>query len=270
MPFVELKESEHAPGIRPVRIYYREAGLPEGRSDGRTILFLHGGWGYGVYPIDRQIAAFAERTRFVMPERSGYGGSANVGGEMPTDFHRRAAQETIAVMDALGIGKATLWGHSDGAVIAAMMGLMAPERCERLILEAFHFYRVKPKSRRFFERFHDRPEDLGEGTQRLLAADHGNPRWKHVVSRNTGAWIRIADESKRADEDLYGGRLGELIVPTTFLHGESDPRTEPDEMQRVAQAVPGARVRFVKGGQHSPHSEDGASEAFNRMMGEAI
>jgi len=266
MPFVELEESEHAPGVRPVKIHYREVGLPAGNSGGRTIAFLHGGWGYGVYPIDRQIGAFGDRVRFVIPDRSGYGGSACVDGEMPTDFHRRAAVETIAVLDALRIDRPILWGHSDGAVIAAMIGLMAPERCERLILEAFHFYRVKPKSRRFFERFHERPEDLGEETQGLLAADHGEARWNHVVSRNTGAWIRIGDESVRSDEDLYDGRLSDLKVPTTFLHGEGDPRTEPDEMERVARVILQAEVKFVERGQHSPHSEEGATEEFNLMM----
>jgi len=264
MPFVELKESEHASGIRPVRIHYREW---EPASDsGRTVVFLHGGWGYGVYPIDQQVTAFGRQVRFVAPERSGYGGSVNAEGPMPTGFHSLAAIETLVVLDALGIEKPILWGHSDGAVIAAMIGLMAPERCERLVLEAFHFYRAKPRSRKFFERFHALPEDLGEETQRLLAADHGEPRWKHVVSRNTGAWLRIANESTRPDEDLYGGRLGELRVPTVFLHGESDPRTEPDEMERVKRAAPQAEVQFVKGGAHSPHSEDGASEEFNRML----
>jgi pimeloyl-ACP methyl ester carboxylesterase len=223
-----------------------------------------------VYPIDRQTEEFGERVRFVAPDRSGYGESTRVAGEMPTDFHRRAATETLAVLDALEIERAILWGHSDGSVIAAMIGLMAPERCEQLILEAFHFYRSKPSSRGFFERFHARPEDLGGETQRLLVADHGDPRWQDVVSRNTGAWLRIADESDPPDQDLYDGRLGELRAPTVFLHGESDPRTQDGEMERVARTVPQAEMRFVKGGQHSPHSEDGASERFNEAFGEVL
>jgi pimeloyl-ACP methyl ester carboxylesterase len=234
------------------------------------MVFLHGGWGYGVYPIDWQIAAFGERVRFVAPDRSGYGGSTVVTVPMPVDFHRRAATETLSVLDALGIERAVFWGHSDGAVIAAMIGLAAPERCERLILEAFHFYRNKPRSRGFFERFHARPEDLGEETQRLLAADHGDPRWKEVVSRNTGAWLRIANESDSPDQDLYGGRLGQLRVPTVFLHGESDPRTQEGEMKRVAQTLPQAELRFVKGGQHSPHSEEASVDAFNAAFGKTI
>jgi pimeloyl-ACP methyl ester carboxylesterase len=147
MPFVELTESPHAAGIRPVSIHYREFG------HGRQLVFLHGGWGYGVYPIDHQIEAFQSGFRILIPDRSGYGRSTRVPGEMPTDFHQRAAQETLAFLDALGIERAIFWGHSDGAVIGAMLGTQAPERCERLILEAFHFYRNKPGSRGFFERF---------------------------------------------------------------------------------------------------------------------
>jgi len=67
------------------------------------------GWGYGIYPFDRQIAAFANEHRILIPDRSGYGHSSRVTGEMPLDFHRRAAQETFSFLDALGIESAILW-----------------------------------------------------------------------------------------------------------------------------------------------------------------
>lgn len=122
MPILELPHSPHALDVSPVIIHYREFGR------GRPLVFLHGGWGYGVYPFDRQIEAFKSQFRILIPDRSGYGHSSRVASEMPLDFHRRAAAETIAFLDALGIERAILWGHSDGAVIAAMMGLTAPER----------------------------------------------------------------------------------------------------------------------------------------------
>src|SRR5712664_1574769 len=100
MPFVELAESPHAPGIRPIRIHYRKFGL------GRPLVFLHGGWGYGVYPFERQIEAFKSQFRILIPDRTGYGSSTRVAGEMPMDFHQRAAQETLAFLDALGIERA--------------------------------------------------------------------------------------------------------------------------------------------------------------------
>src|ERR1700687_4066158 len=112
MPFVELKNSPHAPGIRPVRIHYRDVG------NGQPVVFLHGGWGYGVYPIDRQIEGLRSDVRFVIPDRSGHGGSTHFAGPIQIDFHRRAAEETLLLLDALGIERAVFWGHSDGAVIA--------------------------------------------------------------------------------------------------------------------------------------------------------
>jgi pimeloyl-ACP methyl ester carboxylesterase len=234
------------------------------------LVFLHGGWGYGVYPFDRQIEALEGEYRILIPDRSGYGQSTRVAGEMPLDFHRRAATETVAFLDALGIERAVLWGHSDGSVISAMAGLAAPERCERLILEAFHLLRRKPGSRAFFERFAAYPEDLGEETKKMLAQDHGETLWQTVLRRNCGVWFRIADSVKRPEEDLYDGRLGELAVPTLFLHGSLDPRTEPGEMERVRKTVPQASMKFVGNGKHSPHSEDASFAECNAIAREFL
>jgi pimeloyl-ACP methyl ester carboxylesterase len=79
-----------------------------------------------------------------------------------------------------------------------------------------------------------------------------------VLRRNCSAWFRIADSVKRPDEDLYDGRLGELRVPSMFLHGSLDPRTEPGEMEMVRQALPQATMHFVSNGKHSPHNETDA------------
>jgi pimeloyl-ACP methyl ester carboxylesterase len=264
VPTLELVHSPHAPDLSPITIYYREFGR------GRPLVFLHGGWGYGVYPFDRQIEAFQSDYRILIPDRSGYGHSTRVPGEMPLDFHRRAARETIAFLDALGIGRAVFWGHSDGAVISAMIGLEASERCECLILEAFHLLRRKPGSRSFFERFAARPEDLGEETKKLLAQDHGEEQWPTVLRRNCTAWFRIADQVKRPDEDLYDGRLREITVPTLFLHGSLDPRTEPGEMERVCKEMPQATIRYVGNVKHSPHSEDAAFEECNAIAREFL
>ncbi len=201
MPFLELPHSPHAPGVRPVRVHYRVVGR------GRPVVFLHGGWGYRVYPFTRQIQAFGDQVRFLILDRSGYRRSARCRRQMPMDFHQRAAEETLSVLTALGIEQAIFWGHSDGAVIAARIGLSAPKRCARLILEAFHFYHNKPNSRAFFEQFATHPEEIKQKAQKLLVMDHGKGQWKAVVRRNCRAWLRIATQSMRSADDLYDGRL---------------------------------------------------------------
>jgi len=264
VPTIELARSPHAPGVEPVTIHYREFGK------GKPLVILHGGWGYEIYPFDRQIEEFSKQFRILIPDRSGYGQSSRMDGEMPLDFHQRAAQEALSFLDALGVERAIFWGHSDGSVIAAMIGLAAPKRCAGVILEAFHFLRRKPGSRSFFERFSTLPEELGEDTRRLLAADHGETHWQTVLRRNCGTWFRIADSVKSSDEDLYDGRLSELRVPALFLHGSLDPRTEPGEMDRVRQALPLATMRFLAAGKHSPHCEDDAWKECNKYVREFI
>ncbi|HET8925449.1 MAG TPA: alpha/beta hydrolase [Candidatus Acidoferrum sp.] len=265
MPTIELPSSPHAPGIHPVTIHYREYG------SGEPLLFLHSGWGYGVYPFERQIQAFEREFRILIPDRSGYGHSTHVTAEMPLDFHSRAAAETAAFLDKIGIHKAILWGHSDGAVIAAMMGLDYPERCRCLILEAAHFQKRKPGSRSFFERFAAHPEHLGEETCILLAEDHGEEYWQSVIRRNCGVWIRMADSVSRQEaDDVHEGRLGELAVPALFLHGRLDPRTEPGEIERMREALPSSAMRYIETGKHSPHSEEPAFEECSDAVREFL
>jgi pimeloyl-ACP methyl ester carboxylesterase len=245
MADVLLNSSPLAPGASPVRIHYRDVG------DGPPIVILHGGWGYDVYPFDRQIGALAPCHRIVIPDRTGYGGSGTLDA-LATDFHQRAADETRAMIDALVLERPILWGHSDGAIIALLMALAAPGRIAGVIVEATHYFKQKPASRAFFEG---------------VAA---KPRSKFLETHSR-TWLRIVDEA-RPGEDFYGGRLSELATPLLVIHGARDPRTEPGELEALRAAVrigsdpPGrthgsatARMLVLAEGGHSPHSEPATS-----------
>lgn len=213
-----------------MRIHYRDAG------DGPAIVVLHGGWGYDAYPFDRQIGALASRHRIVIPDRTGYGRSESID-SLATDFHQSAAAETLAVIEALHLDRPILWGHSDGAIIALLIGLQAPDRIAGAIVEATHYFRHKRASRQFFE---------------AIAAKPRAP-FLDVHSRT---WIRIVDESTSGD-DFYGGRLSELRIPVLLVHGSRDPRTEPGEFEALSAALQTAasRTLLLSEGGHSPHSE---------------
>jgi pimeloyl-ACP methyl ester carboxylesterase len=260
LSFISIQESPLCPGVSPIQIYYREYG------QGSPVIFLHGGWGYEVYPFDRQIESFGEQFKMFIPDRSGYGRSVRLQ-QIPTDFHRRAATETLRVLDALELEKPVLWGHSDGAVIAALMGLEWPDRFAGLILEAFHFYRYKPGSREFFETMAQDPRRLGERVSAVLAQAHGEDYWQTLIVMNGNAWLRLADQSSAQEHDLYEGRLSKLQPPALFLHGSRDPRTEPGELDAVRSQLPRAEFAIIQGGGHSPHSESAsAGECNNRAM----
>jgi pimeloyl-ACP methyl ester carboxylesterase len=268
MPFVELPASLLAPGVTPVRVHYRDVGA------GRPIVILHGGWGYEIYPFDRQIAAFAPDHRMVIPDRTGYGGSGRLE-RQEVDFHQRAAAETFGVIEALGLERPVLWGHSDGAVIALLMAIAAPERLGGVIAEATHFFRSKPASREFFDTMMANPDLLGERVVAVLAREHGEG-WRDLIRTNGIAWQRIADERAAPDDDLYSGRLAAPRVPTLLVHGARDPRTEPGELDALraalgrrgvgsASRVGPARFEILAEGGHSPHSERATSDEVTRL-----
>lgn len=242
-----------------VQHFYREAGA------GHPLLFLHGGWGYGAYPFDRQIQEFGHELRILIPDRYGYGRSGRIG-EFPLDFHHRAAMEMIYFLDAHGCERAVLWGHSDGAVISAWMGIEQPARFPAIIFEAFHYYRNKPRSRAFFETGATNPERFGKRLSQHLAEEHGEDYWRVLMRNASEAWLSLADQAPHPKADLFHGKLPQLSVPTLFVHGAQDPRTEPDEFAQIRRELPAAEIHLIEGAGHSPHSEPSAFSITNQLV----
>ncbi len=260
MPLAKLSHSPLAGG--PAEIYYRDSG------SGRPLVFLHGGWGYGIYPLDLQEHAL-KGFRVIIPDRSGYGRSTRPA-LFDLDLHRRAAEETLLFLDSIGIPRCIFWGHSDGAVIAAMLGLTAPERCLGLILEAFHYDCEKPRSRAFFETMRSGPEAFGARTMEVLRQEHGDPYWRELMRAEGQVWLDLAQASSNGRRDLLGGRLSGLHVPAAFIHGAQDPRTEPWELDAIRRELPNAEMHVIASGGHSPHSETAAAKEFNRCLEETL
>lgn len=245
MSFVDVPRTPLAPEQAPARIAFRSLG-PDTPGGAAPLVFLHGGWGYDRYPFDRQIAAFRSARRIVIPDRSGYGASPAVP-RLPSDFHQRAAEETLAVLEALALERPILWGHSDGAIIALRIALERPARVSGVIAEAAHFYRRKPASQSFFDN--------------VLA----NPASTPMMRAHARAWLHIGAEARSAAADFYDGRLGGLAVPTLIVHGGRDPRTEPGEIDAVRQAAPQIDLHVFSAAGHSPHSEDATADAVTAV-----
>lgn len=260
MRFVEA-DSPLVPGGR-ARIRVREWG------SGPPLVILHSGWGWEAYPFDRQVASLAGRYRVIAADRTGYGGSPPLAA-LDDGFHRRFARECLSVMDALGVERAPLWGHSDGAVVAAWTALEAPGRVTGLVLEACHFWRAKIASLPFFETAANRPEDFGPEVVERLVRDHGDPRWRDIVSAGARAWLRIIHRGQREGGDVYDGRLGEVPAPILFLHGTRDPRSEPGEIEAACAASRAGRIAWLESG-HAPHASPRAADDATRIAAEFL
>jgi pimeloyl-ACP methyl ester carboxylesterase len=254
-----IPSSPVEPSRRSPEILVREAGA------GPAVVLLHGGWGWEAYPFD--VDAVARRHRVVAPDRVGYGGSGRLA-NLPIGFHRAMAEETLLLMDSLGVERAALWGHSDGAVIAAWMGFLAPKRVRALVLEALHFLATKPSSEAFFQTAVEAPERFGPAVVESLRRDHGEG-WRGVVSAGGRAWLSIIAEGRAGRTDLYQGRFGEIRAPTLLLHGSRDPRTEPGELEAARRALPSARVALLDAG-HCPHSSERTAAEATRLAVEFL
>src|ERR1051325_3340835 len=108
-----------------------------------VIVMLHEGLGavttWGDFP-----QKLAERTGagvFVY-SRAGYGKSSTIALPRPLDYMQREASDVLPrLLDAIGFKRGILFGHSDGATIAAYYaGSVQDHRVRGLILMAPHFF----------------------------------------------------------------------------------------------------------------------------------
>ncbi len=247
MPTVHLQDG--------VDLFYEEGG------GGAPILLLHAGWGRRTDPFAPQLPVLEARGyRWLWPDRLGYGRSTPAE-RFPWDFHRRAAQRQLAFLTALGIERAALWGHSDGAVIALWMALLAPERIAAVVFEGGHLWKKKPRSLRYFRRALRAPETFPPRALQVLQEDHGE-RWRQVLALWAGAWIDLFGR----EGDLYDGRLGQVPCPVLVLHGDRDPHTGIAEVEELARRLPQGELWIAEGAGHAPHADPATREGVARWV----
>ena len=115
--------------------------FPENNSK-PTLVFLHDSWGcvemWNNFPEE---LGKLSGLNVLAYDRRGYGQSSPLEINQRTEFYlHEEANELIQVLDACGIGKAILYGHSDGATIALIAAALYPQRFLGLILEGPHSF----------------------------------------------------------------------------------------------------------------------------------
>jgi pimeloyl-ACP methyl ester carboxylesterase len=127
-----------APGaVIPIRWHYVEAG----ERANETILFLHGNpesWA-AWHP---QIEAFGNRYHIIAPDLKGYG----QGDKRPGDWRwENCAEEMLALLDTIGVGRFNIVAHDRGSVLADYLGGNHPERVLRYarLQQVLHIWRAE-------------------------------------------------------------------------------------------------------------------------------
>jgi pimeloyl-ACP methyl ester carboxylesterase len=114
------------------------------------------------------------------------------------------------------------------------------------------------------------PESFGSRVTDVLKKEHGDPYWNQLLRSEGEAWLEIARSANGGTRDLYDGRLSNLVVPTEFIHGAQDPRTEAWELDAIRSELPHAEMQVIASGGHSPHSEAASCRAFNHHLEGAL
>jgi pimeloyl-ACP methyl ester carboxylesterase len=114
-----------------VRMAYMDVA-PTQLSNGRTVMLFHGKNFAGYYWSGVIKSLTSRGFRVIVPDQIGFGKSSKP--FIHYSFHQMAAWNK-ALLDALGIQKASVLGHSMGGMLATRFALMYPEHTEKLLLE---------------------------------------------------------------------------------------------------------------------------------------
>ncbi len=222
-------------------------GPPPGRAP--TIVMLHEG--LGCVALWRDFPArVAERTGMgvFVYSRQGYGASDPVPLPRPLDFMTREAVEVLPkVLDAIGFRRGILFGHSDGATVAAIhAGSIADHRVRGLILMAPHFF-TEPEGLRSIA---EADAEFRTGDLRArLAKYHKDP--DNAFHGWADTWL---------DPGFKDWNVAEVIdyfrIPVLAIQGREDQYgslAQIDEIETRSYA-PVDRL-ILDGVRHAPHLE---------------
>lgn len=241
----------------------------EGTQDRPPLVFLHG-WGASHKFWKWQFGAFSPRYRCFAPDFPGFGLS-----EKPDrDYSVQALSRWVgSFLDALGLRKATLAGHSMGGMIALLFALDCPERVERLAVAnpvvrgptAFSGevrFLMLPGVRRVafglarwaaFRRWATRNFSLVHKLDPELSGDIARGKFRAMVD-SYRSLLRT---------DLVP-RLAGLAVPTLAVGTDQDRLVEPGQYA----LIPAARKVLIPHTGHIPLLE--RPEEFNRALDEFL
>lgn len=187
------------------------------------------------------------------------------------------ADDTIGLLDSLGIEKAHILGLSMGGFIAQEIALKYPQRVKSLVLaataacpyawathllgtmlrlaqegvtpETFTTLRV---SWLFTDKFFNNPELVRTVIDTMLANPHPQP--VHAYARQFSA----------ANEHDTRGRIGQITAPTLVLVGREDMLLPVKMSEELAAGIPNSELAVLDGGGHGLLVE--IADRFNQAV----
>lgn len=249
----------------PRTLACREAGR------GPALVLLHG-IGSASASWRAQLAALGERFHVVAWDAPGYGGSDALipADPAPDDY----AAALLDLVNALGLLRFALLGHSWGALIAASFARHHAQRVTALILaNASPGYAAAAADVRR-ARVDGRIADMHELGPAGLAAKRAAGLLSPAAPAAAVEAVRAVMSQLRPDGYAQAARMlgranilddmKQVTAPTLVIGATNDTVTPEEGNQRIAAARPGARYASLIGPGHASYVEDPA--AFNAQV----
>jgi 3-oxoadipate enol-lactonase len=249
--------------------------LDEGR--GPALVLLHG------FPLsketwDEQAAALAPLARVIRFDLRGLGSTTATPGPY---LMEQLAGDLLEVLDALGVDRAVVAGHSLGGYVALAFYRMFAERCAGLGLVASRFSADTAERATLRLALAERAERDGMAPVAAallpaLFAPQVYSRGSELVARAAatiartdprGAAAMLRGMAARIDSrDL----LAEMELPVTLLAGREDALVPLEELEEATAALPDATLEVLPHGHMLPAEDPAAvSAALARLIARA-
>ena len=117
--------------VNGLEMYYETHGV-----GGTPLVLLHGAMSAAETSFGALLPGLAKTRRVIVVERQGHGRTADV--DRPFTVGQMA-DDTVALLDHLGLDQVDLFGYSMGAMIALDVAIRRPERIRRLVLASVSY-----------------------------------------------------------------------------------------------------------------------------------
>lgn len=255
---------------------YLDTGTPiDAPSDVPALLLVHGDFSAGTYTWSRQIQGLRDLFRIISVDRAGHGRTKARPGRYT---FRGDAEDLIATLDALGVRRAHLVGHSYGALAVLEATRLGPDRASSLHLVEAPYLALLPED-------HDVNRLAAEAGAAKRLSDE-TPRgeiafafFKAVIGeegaerlRRHKAWpMLVKDADRLVREEFAGEYPAEAIhslpaVPTfVYAGGMSHPGLQ-QVCRRLAELLDAPLETFPEAGHDVPKS----AVAFTEILAHHI
>ena len=280
-----------------LNVGYAEAGP----ADGHPVILLHG-WPYDIHSyVDVTPILASHGYRVIVPYVRGYGTSRFLSSAAFRNGQPSAvALDTVALMDALNIPKATLAGFDWGARTADIIAALWPERCKALVSVSgyliggqesgklplppnaelqwwYQYYFATDRGRAGYDKYRRdfakliwktaSPKwNFDDATFDRSAAAFDNPDHVAIVVHNYRWRLGLAEgESRYDDLEQRLAQSPTIAVPTITLEGDANGAPHPDASAYAGKFSGKYSHRLIKGGVgHNLPQE--APEAFAKAI----